>query len=438
LALLEAGDAEKASRKFLQAAIADPEKWCETCIEIARLGNPDLGLASLQSILPLTKSNLVLGGVWCGIGSILHNMGQREPAYDAYKKAWDYYPAPGPASNRALIHLFNNEIGDAEHWINRAMKMNPWMVEGQFVQAMITMVGRGLYRDGFRQYECRWRAGDKGDIGLKKAPSHKPEWPGPECKDGTLLVYGEQGQGDIILCLRYAYLIRELGLRQEWIVQPGLVTLAESMGIIDKVHANTILAPEHDWHIPTLSLPRVFGTMLETIPFPEGNYIPKPASVRNRQFGMPLRIGIAWGGSNVNRNNSIRCAPLENWKPLFDLTGVEWHSLQVDGAEEAAAFPQIIQHEKPASWLETAQRIMALDLVISVDTGLVHLCGAIGFPCWVPLHCRPYFVYPLMRADCPWYSSLKLFKQKQEHQWREVFSEIAFELLRIIGNTRSI
>ena len=81
---------------------------------------------------------------------------------------------------------------------------------------------------------------------------------------------------------------------------------------------------------------------------------------------------------------------------------------------------------------------MDLDLVISVDTGLVHLCGALGFPCWVPLHCRPYFVYPLMRQDCPWYGSLKLFKQKREHQWGEVFSEIATELLGVIGNTRSI
>ncbi len=347
---------------------------------------------------------------------------------ECFTKSWDLNPHPGSASNRALIHLWNEEVDDAERWVNRALEMNPWVPEAQFVQSMITLVGRGHYRAGFKQYECRWRSKQSG---LAKLPSDKPEWQGPESNKGHLLVYGEQGMGDTILALRYARLIEDLGLKQTWVVQPPLKTLAESMGIIDEVKSPGEEFTDYDFHISAISLIRAFKTELETIPCED--YL---ACFSNGVLGGVFKVGICWGGSSINRNNPIRSAPLFEWRPVLDSIYqsnkiFEFHSFQVDGAEQALAFPQIRVSAPPKDFQETRQRLAGMDLLISVDTSMVHLAGAMGVPCWCALHCRPYFVYPITRQDCPWYPSVKLFKQKKEHEWGPVFKQIAEELSKL-------
>jgi ADP-heptose:LPS heptosyltransferase len=95
---------------------------------------------------------------------------------------------------------------------------------------------------------------------------------------------------------------------------------------------------------------------------------------------------------------------------------------------DALPYREIRLQETPKDWRATAQRISEMNLIISVDTAVVHLAGAMGVPCWVPLHCRPYFIYPITREDCPWYPSVKLYKQKKEHEWKPVFDRIANDL----------
>ncbi len=425
MALLKEGHADRAARRFLQAAIADPEKWCELAIEIGRVGDTSFALACLAELLKLSKAAVHQSGAWCAIGNIYSNAGARDHAMECFTKSWDLNPHPGSASNRALIHLWNEEIDDAERWINRALEMSPWTPEAQFVQSMITLVGRGHYRAGFKQYECRWRSKQSG---LAKLPSDKPEWSGPEANKGHLLVYGEQGMGDTILALRYARLIKELGLKQTWVVQPPLKTLAESMGIIDEVKSPGEEFRDYDFHISAISLIRAFRTELETIP--PAPYLPRLAKFKCDKV---IRIGICWGGSSINRNNPIRSAPLSLWEPILNLSSerIHFHSFQVDSAEEALLYPAIRVDSTPKDFKQTWLRVANMDLLISVDTSMVHLAGAMGLPCWCALHCRPYFVYPITRQDCPWYPSVRLFKQKREHEWGPVFQQIAEELSKL-------
>lgn len=420
LELLKDGKAEEGARRFMQAAIADPEKWCELSIEIGRVGDVTLALACLAELLKISKANHIRSATWCAIGNIYSNEGAREHAMECFVKSWDLNPHPGSASNRALIHLWNEEVSDAERWISRSLELNPWIPEAQFVQAMITLVGRGHYRTGFKQYECRWRSKQSG---LRKLNSQVPEWPGPEVNKGRLLVYGEQGMGDTILALRYAEKIRVLGLKQTWVIQPSLKTLAESMGVIDEVKNPGEEFRDYNFHISAISLVRAFGTSLETIPpAPYLRSISWPSSSK-------LKVGICWKGSSVNRNNPIRSAPLAQWSPILNLVDrFEFHSFQVDGAEEALTWPMLKMHPAPKDWLETSQRLSAMDLLVTVDSAMAHLAGAMGKRCLCALHCRPYFVYPIMRADCPWYPSVKLFKQKKEHEWKDVFEAIAKNL----------
>ncbi len=423
VSFLEKGDVEKSAKKFLQAAIADPEKFCSAAIEIGRIGQPMIAMGALSELLRICKTDQLKAAAWCAIGNVYTNEGKREEAMECFVKSWDLFAHPGSAANRALIHLWNGEVDDAERWINRSLDMVHWLPSSQFVQSMISSVGRGKYLTGFKQYEARWRGEVSGSGALRKLPSDKPEWPGPSECNGRLLVYGEQGMGDTILALRYAKEIKKLGLKQIWVVQSPLRTLTESLGIIDEVRSPGEEFNEYDFHIPAMSLPRVFQTTVENVP-------PTPYINRHPiQFvGPKLHVGICWGGSSINRNNHIRSAPLSNWNPVFDIPDVEFHSFQVDGSEEALAYPAIRIGPKPKDWLDTAHRVSAMDLVISVDTALVHLCGAMGIPCWCALHCRPYFVYPLTHEHTPWYSSVKLFKQQREFEWGPVFERIANEL----------
>ncbi len=158
---------------------------------------------------------------------------------------------------------------------------------------------------------------------------------------------------------------------------------------------------------------------------PPAEFIPKPEPI---DYGEGYHVGIVWRGSKIQLNDKIRSTSLESWAPLLSVSGVKFHSLQVDGADEALAYPEITMHDPPADWLETARRVAGMDLVISVDTSMLHLCGSMGVPCWCALHCRPYFVFPLVRQDCPWYPSVRLFKQTQEFDWIPVFKTIANEL----------
>ncbi len=134
----------------------------------------------------------------------------------------------------------------------------------------------------------------------------------------------------------------------------------------------------------------------------------------------------------IQINDHIRSTNLDQWREVLEIPGINFHSLQVDGADEALLYPQLKVHSMPPNWLETAARIAALDLVISVDTSIVHLAGAMQIPCWCALHSRPYFVFPAVREHTPWYPSVRLFKQKKEFEWSPVFSAIAQELLCLV------
>jgi hypothetical protein len=225
--------------------------------------------------------------------------------------------------------------------------------------------------------------------------------------------------------LRYARLIRALGMRQTWVVHTSMQPLVSLIEEIDLVQVSGQEAPEFDCHIPAASLPLMFGTTIDTVPdgivFQREKIVPK-------DYGPGLHVGIAWRGSRLQLNDRIRSTNLDQWRPVFNVPGITFHSLQVDGSEEGLLYPELNMESNAADWKETASRMLGLDLVISVDTSVVHAAGSLGVPCWCALHCRPYFVFPLVREDCPWYKTVRLFKQRKEFEWHPVFQNIANEL----------
>ncbi len=405
-----------------QTTDAQLAQQCDVATRLISQGREEEALDIFQVALAATKNSRIRAGIFNGIGQIYCNRGQMDEAETLFRDAYELYPTSADAvANIGLICKWKGDLPEAERWLARALKLNPWHGAAQFTQAISALLA-GDYKRGFELYECRFRS--KG--GLMKLETCWPEWDLTNGKN--VYVYGEQGSGDIFLMLRYARLIKALGVRQSWVVHSAMVPLVKTIPEIDCVVGVGDPLPEFDCHIPAASLPRLFGTTLENIP--TAPILPPATGV---DYGPGFHVGIVWRGSKVQLNDRFRSTNLEAWAPVLNVPGVAFHSLQVDSADEALLYPVISTSEKPVDWMETARRVAGLDLVISVDTSMVHLCGSLGVPCWCALHCRPYFVFPFVRDDCPWYPFVRLFKQKREYEWKPVFERIADELRRHPG-----
>ena len=420
----QAGRELEAKMAFGRAAAFAPELWCDVATKLAKEGEEGMALEHFKTALQITRHAGIRSGIFNNIAIIYAKRGQLDRAEEMIDLAREADAGNVDAlCNRGQIAKWRGNLEASDRYCRRALEMNPWHSEAQFLQAL-NALDQADYKRGFELYECRWRSKTNG---YRKLEAPFPEWTGPGATfQGTplkrLFVYGEQGAGDIFLMLRYAPLIRAAGMWQSWALKPGMSELAAPL--VDHICEGGELPEEWDCHIPSASLPFIFGTTLETIP-------PTPyLHATPEDYGAGFHVGIVWRGNKGQFNDAIRSTNLADWSPVLSIPGITFHSLQVDGADEALLYPGIKLHDPPRDWLETAQRLAGLDLLISVDTGIVHLAGAMGLPVWCALHCRPYFVYPLACENTPWYPSVRLFKQKRAYEWQSIFQSIANELLR--------
>ena len=416
---LKSGDA-----KLVEVVQKFPNEYMAECNKLLADGQEAIALKHFEVALGASKNPLCRAIILNDIGRIHANAGYTRKSLGFFSKANQLNPnQPGILSNLGLVNRWAGNFKEAQSYLNQALRVNPWEHNAALESAFLALI-QGDYAKGFELYESRWRLPGGS---LKKLECDKPEWDLTNGKN--VFIYGEQGSGDIFLMLRYAKLIRALGVRQTWVVHKAMKPLVELMPEIDCVVADGSQSPEFDCHFPAASLPRLFKTTLDNIP--DGGLF---NGITPHDFGEGFHVGIVWRGNKTQVNDRIRSTRLSEWLPVLNVEGVTFHSLQVDGADEGLLYPQLNQLPTPKDWLETAQRVAGLDLVISVDTSMVHLCGSMGVPVWCALHCRPYFVFPLVRQDCPWYDSVRLFKQKTEHDWQPVFNEIANELRKINQN----
>ena len=184
--------------------------------------------------------------------------------------------------------------------------------------------------------------------------------------------------------------------------------------------------PETDYCVATMSLPRGFGTEMETIPRAPYLKVPGmqyPIPTRN----VPLRVGLCWAGSADHQHDSLRSIPLAAFSPLFNLPDVVFYSLQVGPGEMdliGAGFPIVNLDARPVDYFDTATILTELDLLISADTSVVHLAGAIGLPVWMLTPFAPDWRWLLEREDSPWYPSLRLFRRAADGDWGPVVDRV--------------
>lgn len=328
-------------------------------------------------------------------------------------------------------------INEALECFEAAVTIHP-----EFAQAHwnlgLNLLLTGDYLRGWAEYEWRLKCPEFkfGSV----PPEGVPQWHSEPLTGKAILLLREQGTGDNIQFIRYAKLLADSGARVSVEASDETAELLALVEGIEKVFNPGELPKDIDYYCPMLSLPHHCRHLIAGIPAPMPYLIPPPTAIKkwSGQF-LAMRgpkIGLVWAGSPTHANDHNRSCRLADLAPLSGIPGSHWFSLQkgpaVDQLKRLGAIAMVDLGSKLADFSDTAAVISCLDLVITVDTSVAHLAGALNKPCWVMLPYAPDFRWLLDRSDSPWYPNLRLFRQPKPDDWASVVSTITSALADMI------
>lgn len=368
----------------------------------------------------------------------LIEQGNQHRANRQYAEALQCY-ALAFAQDMDSSAAFNNygnvmrEIGHPQRaipFLQHAVLLNPANVTAKFNLAVALLL-MGDYANGWPAYETRWQyehlAGTE--------PKHsQPRWNGEDLKGKTILVVGEQGHGDNIQFCRFIYNLHVAGAKIKLQVTDGLIPLLRNSEIISQIGSYTDDMGEFDYWVPIMSLPGILGITLQNLPRPV-SYLNADTSIMQQwqnRLGPKkrMRVGFSWSGRRDSWLNQHKSVPFPVMLELIQQNPqYEWINLQVDAsAEEEAQLQAAGVQMYPGTisgFHDTAALIMHMDVVISVDTAISHLAGALGRPTWIMLQkFATDWRWLLNQDSSPWYSTARLFRQENFDDWNAVSKKI--------------
>lgn len=304
---------------------------------------------------------------------------------------------------------------DPDHLVGRLGRVRANLLAGNLLQGWLDY--------GWHRRRNSWQPPDIAGT----------QWTGEDINGQTILLYGEQGLGDIIHFARYAELVAARGARVWFYAPPALVGLIESVKGIERVYSGDQPPPTADKILPVMDLPRLFGTELASIPATLPYIFPNPPPGPTLPPTQQFRIGIVWAGNPVHERDRDRSCNLEAFAPLLERPDVEFFSLQVGLRADDLSHSGIRGLVTPlghtlSDFTATANLLAELDLLITVDTAVAHLAGALGRPVWTLLAYAPDWRWMLGRSDTPWYPTMRLFRQPEPNDWSGVFHDVNNEL----------
>jgi tetratricopeptide (TPR) repeat protein len=373
------------------------------------------------------------------LGSILQQQGRFEEAIDLYQKALEFNPNLISAYNNMGLAFQEKGLYDkAMECYKTALSFDSRHPAVHFNTGVLLLL-HGDYEKGWPEYE--WR---KQMTGYQSRYFNQPMWDGSGLSGKRLLLYNEKGYegfGDTIQFIRYAGRLAESGARIIVECRQELKSLLMTAEGIEDVIAEGDRMPYFDLHCPFLSLPLILETKLEDIP----SYVPylktdfstlKKWEERLRHDDSSFKVGIAWAGDPGHPRYQYRSCSLGQFAPFAQVQGISVYSLQKGTAAIEEKPPAGLNffdcREDIVDFLDTAALIENLDLVISVDTAVAHLAGALGKPVWTLLPFVPDWRWLLNRDDSPWYPTMRLFRQPSAGDWDSAISHIAAELKKTI------
>ena len=410
-------------------------------------GHYEASLASYNAALSLEPGR---PDIYNNRGLLLHGWGKHHEALADFETATRLDPSHADAEcNQGMALEALGQHAQALSHYEAAMARSPGHAAARFNHALCHLT-LGHYHAGWREYEWRWQTEQ-----LKSSQLHcnAPLWTGKDSLQGQrILLHAEQGLGDSLQFCRYLPMVAELGATLIVQVQPPLVPLIRSMSGVSQVIAAGEALPEFDFHCPFMSLPLAFGTTLETVPG-ERRYL-WPSEDKSLFWQQRLgarhlpRVGLVWAGAPhasraVQRPVDIRRSiPLAKFASLgtpeaefFSLQKGEPAASQLRELEQAGwDGPRLADFTGELSdFDDTAALIDQLDLVISVDTSVAHLAGALGKPVWLLNRFDTCWRWMTERKDSPWYPTMKIFRQPAQGDWDSVIARVRAELQRLLA-----
>ena len=421
--LAEMGQHEAAASSFriaLALAPDDAPAW-------SNLGNAG---ASAPAHVRAIALDPFAAGAYGNLATLRQSAGARSEAERLWRRALALAPAAAVAwSNlgtlgmlRPLAESALAELDRAAAAFHRAIAADPGFADGWLNRGLIRLL-RGDYAKGLADYEWRWKR-----RGMVRPCLAIPAWTGEDPAGKRLLVWAEQGHGDTIHFIRFIPRLTARGAEVVLAAPRRLVPLLASFAGVETVVPIEDPLPAADLQAPLMSLPHLLG-LGATAAAPLAPYLAPPRrSAPIAGDGRPL-VGLVWAGSPVNLSNATRSLALERLGPLLALDGLRFVSLQfgVSAADVAAAGLEgrLETREDLGDFADTAAVVAGLDLVVTVDTALAHLAGAMGKEAWVMLSHVPDWRWGMTGETTPWYPSLRLFRQESPGDWDGVVRRIA-------------
>lgn len=398
--------------------------------------------SALQMLLEVRAARPEAADIHNNIGTAFYAQYRLDAAEDSYRRAITLQPTLSLAHNNLGVLLRDTgRIAESIEALRRAIALAPNDPEPHHNLAMSLLLA-GHLEEGWAEYEWRW--GTRTQKGAQRRLA-QPLWRGEDLAGGTLLLHAEQGLGDTLQFCRYVVLAAQRA-RVVLEVQPPLARLLSGLPGAAVVVAQGDALPQFDVQMPLMSLPRVFGTRLDTIPAAVPYLRPRDDAVaawreRLREPGK-LSVGLAWAGAarshdvrlaRVDRRRSLRLA---DFLSLAEIPGVAFVSLQKDdprsqAAAHGAAFALHDWTPELNDLADTAALVAALDLVITVDTAVVHLAGALGRPVWMLNRFDTCWRWLVGRDDSAWYPTLRQFRQAQPGDWSAPLRAVRDALARL-------
>lgn len=434
--------AEEAFRRATQLDPASALPWHRLGVCRGQQGFLDDAVRLLQQALQCNAADPV---IWHDLGVALEKLGRLADATAAYERA----VALRPASIEDLhcwAHGLYRAFGRYEQALalaERVLQLQPQHVDAHGLRALILLT-LGRLDEGWQEYAWRRKA---KNFESPRRNYGRDDWHGHEPLAGrTILLYPEQGLGDTIQFVRYAALLAHRQARVIVESPPELTRLlAQAPGVAQVFPWGSPLPP-FDLLCSLMSLPLALAALEPAIPADIPYLTARPEWIvpwRQRLAALPPRpcIGLAWAGRPAHSNDKNRSTTLETLRPLFETArqlGIEFVSLQKGDAarQRPADLPLIDWTDQITDLADTAGLLATLDLVITVDTSVAHLAGAMGKPVWVMLPWVPDWRWQLHRCDSPWYPTMRLFRKPQENDWSSVVKDLCAALCqwRAVGS----
>lgn len=389
-------------------------------------GLPDEAIAAYQHALRLNPD---FAEAHCNLGGLLRNCGRLSEAEEHLRAGLRLRPDYADSTNNLAVTLQDlGRLDESMACFERAVELAPDNAEVEYNRALTHLVA-GDFANGWRLQEARWKT--------PKAPRamDKPQWKGEPLHGQRLLLHHECGFGDTIQFLRYVPLVAARGATVLLDVPRNLVRLAEWIPGVAGISVTGEPLPAFDLHCPMMSLPLAFGTELETIPAQVPYLqIPHEAVAQAAALEWPqreLRVGLAWSGNPAFPRDQFRSVTLSALAPLLAVPGALFYSLQMGpAAAQLEPYRDRVADLTPhiRDLADTAALLENLDLLITVDTAVAHLAGALGLPVWTMIPASPDWRWLTERRDSPWYPSMRLFRQQTLGAWEPVVESLRVDL----------